>query len=221
MFLLLSFIVAMMSLYYIGVIIDSYNADTTYLTPLVIMLIYSVYSMVREVRSYNWLGDENDTYNNANYGYYNDIPSGGYSNRYGSNYTYGGTHNRRPNVKIETFAPDKKEKADDTQELVHYPSKQEVRDKIKELEKSRWFRVKRDFASVFGVDITEKYYKAYKKSYKTNQRAKVDDNTRFMPKNNWYNQRETEEYNEVTKHMGRSCEIAFNEQEIENIEDGI
>lgn len=219
MFLLLSFIVAIMSLYYIGVIIDTPNADTTFITPLVIMLIYSVLSMVREARKLNWFDDDNEYYHNPNYGYYNDIPSNGYHNARSSSYS--GGYNSRTNINVETFTPDRRSKADDTKELVHYPSRSEVRDKIKSLEKSRWFRLKRSVASFFGIDITEKYYEAYKKPYNSNQRCKVEDNTRYMPKNTWYNQRETEEYNEVTKLMGRSCEIAFGEQELDTIEDEI
>ena len=49
MFLFLSFVVALVSLYYLGVMVDSYNPDTTYLTPLVTLLVYSLVTLIREV----------------------------------------------------------------------------------------------------------------------------------------------------------------------------
>jgi hypothetical protein len=40
-----------------------------------------------------------------------------------------------------------------------------------------------------------------------------EDHSRFMPKQNnnvgWWQKQEIEEYNVVAKHVGRSCDIAF------------
>ena len=76
MFLFLSFIVALIALYYLGVMTDAYNPDTTYLTPLVTLLVYSLVTLIREVRKgsfSSWLlGEDNyDYYHYPNHNYYN------------------------------------------------------------------------------------------------------------------------------------------------------
>ena len=211
MFLFLSFVVALISLYYLGVMVDTYNADTTYLTPLVALLIYSILTIIRECKKKpsNWLIDDDYGYDDS-YGY----------NRYQHNSSNQGrsTIVTKANENTEYFTPDVKEKKNNEKELIHYPSNKEVREKIKQLENSRWFRIKRSIASVFAIDITAKYYEEYRKPYKVNGKGKVisinnsgkEDHNRFKPNNNWYIEREMEEYNAVTKLMnGRSCEIAL------------
>jgi hypothetical protein len=76
--------------------------------------------------------------------------------------------------------------------------------------------------NVFAYDISTKYYEEFKKPYKVNRRGKVvtvnqtvnkEDHRRFQPNNNWLAERENKEYNEVTKLMGRCCEIALTDEE--------
>ena len=76
MYLFLSFVVALVSLYYIGIMVDSRSVDTTYLTPLMVLLMYSVTSIVRELRGKptSWIADDyydNDyKYRNKSYSNY-------------------------------------------------------------------------------------------------------------------------------------------------------
>ncbi len=93
--------------------------------------------------------------------------------------------------------------------VYHYPSNKEVREKIAELEKSRWWRIKRKLYSIVGVDITYKLYKPGYKRLETS--AKVDskeDHSRFMPSARTWNP-DADEYNKVAKLLARSCDIAF------------
>ena len=160
-----------------------------------------------------FFGDEDDYFGNRYSGGRSDVIS--YSNSVSSNrssscnvdYRYYPT---KPTEKTENFVQDKKVNKDDEKFLIHYPSRSEAREKIKELEKSRLFRIKRSFAGFFGVDITEKYYKPIK--VKSSERVKPigrEDDSRFMPP---LVKRECEEYNAVAKFVGRSCEIAFGEE---------
>lgn len=173
MYLLLSFIVALVAIYYISIMSNSYNADTTYLTPIVILVIYSILSIIRELKR------EDNSY--CHYG--NDYGAYGYD-YYGNVEHYKKKHNYY------------------TEEVIHYPTREEVREKIKKLEDSRWFRFKRDIADIFGIDITKKYYKKYKKPYK-------EKHNRFYPSDDSSFMKKTNEYNSVVKHIGRSCEITF------------
>jgi len=225
MFLFLSFVVALISLYYLGVMVDSYSPDTTYLTPLVALLIYSVLTIVRELKKepISWLSYEDDFSSHT----YNDIRNSGHTyrektdnhNKWLDDY---GSRTYRSTEKTEYFTPTKKEKKEEYKTIVHYPSNQEVREKMKELEKSHWFRFKRMLGNVFAYDISTKYYEEFKKPYKVNRRGKVvtvnqtvnkEDHSRFQPNNNWLAERENKEYNEVTKLMGRCCEIALTDEE--------
>jgi hypothetical protein len=219
MYLFLSFVLALASLYYLGVMADSPTADTTYLTPLMGLLIYSIITIVRELRKdpVSWLAG--DYYDDECY-YHRNTQS--YSNRYSSNSnTYG---KRNADEKVECFIQDKKVKKEDSKEIIHYPSNSEVREKIKELNKSWWFRQKKAFAGIFAIDIEEKYVKKFKQPIvrnKTNCKvkpiAKREDHTRYMPNQTWQDKEETE-YNEVVKHIGRCCEIAFGDFEQKNNE---
>lgn len=225
MYLFLSFVVALISLYYLGVMVDTYNPDTTYLTPLVALLIYSILSIIRSLRkeSISWLTYEDDygTYNGGNRTYNNSSNQYNYAKwdyQYGSKYTP-----KSVNEKTEYFTPDKKEKNEDNNQIVYYPSRRDVREKIKELEKSRWFRIKRNLYSLVFIDLTERYREEFKKPYKINRKGKVvsvnqnvnkEDHSRFVPSNNYWANKEKEEYNSVAKLMGkRSCEIALTEEE--------
>lgn len=229
MFAFLSFVVALFSLYYLGMMVDSYNPDTTYLTPLVLLLIYSVLAMIRELRKepFSWL-DDDESYDP--YGYYgnNGYNRGNYQRQYRSQNNRNNSHNEwmekygsrqnRTDENTEYFTVEKKKKQDNEKELTHYPSNSEVREKIKELEKSRWFKFKRGFASFFGIDITEQY----KKPYKVNEKSKVvpinnkEDHSRFLPPVTWREKQEMEEYNAVAKLMcGRSCEISLGDLTVE------
>jgi len=228
MFLFLSFIVALIALYYLGVMTDAYNPDTTYLTPLVTLLVYSLVTLIREVRKgsfFSWLlGEDNYDYyhypENPGYnGGYNSNYNGGYNNGYTYHSKSSNDWSSRQESTIECFLPDKEVEKDNTKELTHYPSNQEVRDKMSELEKSRWFRIKRSVGGVFGIDVEGKYREEFKKPYKTNEKVTVkqqpttntnrEDHNRFKPNNEWWTEKETREYNEVAKHVGRSCEIAL------------
>jgi len=233
MFLFISFVTAIISLYYLGVMADSYNEDTTYLTPIVILLIFSILSIVRELKknSLSWIAYDDDDYYRGN----------AYTNNKGVKQNniriYNtGSHICNSSEKVEYFLPNKKEKSIDKNIKIHYPSSSEVREKVKELEKSRWFRFKKGFASIFAIDITAKYYKEFKKPYKISRNGKIipidnkKSDSRFAPPNSdgkstqqcVYN-KEKEEYNAVTKLMGnRSCEITLTNEEaqIKNSNDG-
>jgi len=207
MFLLISFVAALISLYYLGVMADTYNADTTYLTPLMVLLIYSVLSIFRQLKNgvLSFLADD---YNYNDSTYYRSYPTNNsYNNSYNNAY--------RQREEVEYFTVDDKKEKNNVQELIHYPSNKEIREKIKELEDSRWFRFKRGFAAIFGIDITTKYYEKFKKPYKvttkcTSSNVNKEDNNRFKPNNNFWAAKEITEYNSVTKLMsGRSCEIAI------------
>jgi hypothetical protein len=220
MYLLLSFVAALISLYYLGVMVDSYNPDTTYLTPLVSLLIYSIVSIIRNIRKepVSWLTYDDD------YGTYNDINS--QRQQYNDtrwNYQYGQKYTTKATEKTEYFLPDKKEKKEeDDNKIIYYPSRSDVREKIKELEKSRWFRIKKILYSLVFIDLTERYRKEFKKPYKINRKGKVvsvnqnvnkEDHSRFTPNNSYWANIEKEEYDAVAKLMGRSCEIALTEEE--------
>ena len=218
MFLFLSFMVAVISLYYLGIMASTYNADTTYLMPLVALLIYSVTNIIRELkRTTEWLlGDEPDCHAYGHAGGRSDVIS--YSNYAYNSSSYNSADCRyypsKHNENVENFVQDKKVNKDNEKVLVHYPSRQEVREKIKMLEKSRWFRIHRSIGNFLGYDITLKYYKPRK--VKSDEKVKPfnkENNSRYMPP---LVKRECEEYNEVAKFVGRSCEIAFNDENIEN-----
>lgn len=66
MYLFISFVLALMSLYYIGRMADTYDADTTYLTPLLALLIYSIISIIREIKKDDWLYYDDGYYNTTN-----------------------------------------------------------------------------------------------------------------------------------------------------------
>lgn len=215
MFTFLSFLLVIMALYYLGVMADTYNADTTYLTPLIAFLIYVIICIIREGKrgSMSWLFGEDtyDEYGNRinqssnQYVHYNTN-----SNNNSYNSCWNSQYNSRAFEKVEYYTPNKKEKTDDVKELVHYPSNREVREKIKELEKNRLWRLKRDAASVFGVDITEKYYKPTKVKENTVVKPiQKEDETKYMPRTSWVSEREKTEYNEVAGRVGRSFEIAI------------
>lgn len=180
MFLFLSFIVAIMAIFYLADAATSYTSQDA--TAAVALFIYSFVCIIRELKA------KEDSF------FYDD---GFY---------------RDHQTTVEVFAPDeKKEKKDDTrpQTEYHYPSKQEVRDKIAELSKSRMWRIKRKFCAFWGVDITADFYKpGYVK--------KKEYHNRYMPKQTgltWYEQRKLEEekaeYGKILNALGRSCDIAF------------
>lgn len=81
------------------------------------------------------------------------------------------------------------------QEVMHYPSQSEIRKKLANLEKSRWFRFKRSVANVFGIDITSKYSRPRK------IRKKIPI---YAPS---YQKDDSVEYNNVAKLFKRSNTI--------------
>ncbi len=226
MYVFLSFVMAFIAIYYLDMMADSHNPDTTYTTPLVALLIYSVLSIARSFNNFSfkkWLyGDydyDNREYYSSQTRYDNEYYNGTYSNRINRNES---VYTRNNNEQTEYFAKDKEKERTYTKELVHYPTKGEVREKIQELKKNRWFRIKCDFCNIFGYDLTEKYRKNFQKPLTTTSVHTVksvgkEDNSRYMPNNDWLQRQRNEEmkeYNIVTKHMGRSFEISF--AEIEN-----
>lgn len=184
MHLLLSLTVTFVALYYLSVMGDQYDPDTTYLIPILALLVYSVINVVKdwkELKS-SWFADDffgSDPYN--------DIIDPSYSNY--NNFSY-----ENGNVTVHK----------------HYPSNEEVRDKINNLRKSRWFRIRRDIVGFFGIDLEDRYRKKFKKPRTIAKEYKVkSDNRRYMP-NRWCKSDvERTEYNNVAKHVGRSCEISF------------
>jgi len=226
MYIFLSFIIALVSLYYIAVMCSGYNTDTTSLTPAVILLIYSIWSIIRDVKKEDDAFYNNTWYNNRNNeDYYTGRGYNTNRNYNSQSTTYGGSYSSiRENVNTEYFTPDRKVEKSNEKELTHYPTRSEVRAKIKELEKSRWFRFKRSVASIFAIDITEKYYEKYKTPYKVSKNSVVtpinkEDNSRYMPNNSYVSMREKEEidtYNSISKLVGRSCEISLSEMQETN-----
>lgn len=184
MHLLLSLTVTFVALYYLSVMGDQYDPDTTYLIPILALLVYSVINVVKdwkELKS-SWFADDffgSDPYN--------DIIDPSYSNY--NNFSY-----ENGNVTVHK----------------HYPSNEEVRGKINNLRKSRWFRIRRDIVGFFGIDLEDRYRKKFKKPRTIAKEYKVkSDNRRYMP-NHWCKSDvERTEYNNVAKHVGRSCEITF------------
>ena len=178
-------------------------------------------TIIRELKKSggNWLlgeettyGNYGNSYNNSGYTY---KPKTTVTREYDNDDWLGRSCSvTKGYEKTEYFAPDiKKKNDDDVKELVHYPSRSEVRKKIAELEKSRWFRIKRALAGFAGFDITEKYYKPTKtKSAGTVKPINKEDNSRYMPNNTYIIEREMKEYNEIVKYVGRSCEIAINDE---------
>ena len=229
MYLFLSFVNVILSLYYLGVMADNHNTDVTSIAPAVALLLFSMATLIRELKKKgsDWLFGEEPTY-----GRYEDSYGGGcYNSNYNGNaYKPKTTASReyanddwlgkscsvtKSYEKTEYFTPDVKKKADEEKELVHYPSHSEIRVKIAELEKSRWFRIKRSLASFIGFDITAKYYRPTKtKRAGTVKPINKEDNSRYMPTNNYIVEREMKEYNEIVKYVGRSCEIAINDETI-------
>lgn len=207
MHLFLSFVNVILSLYYLGVMADNHNTDLTSITPAVALLLYSIATIIRELKRSggNWLLGEETTYK----------PNTTVTREYDNDDWFGKSCSITKNSeKTEYFAPDvKKKNIDDEKELVHYPSRQEVREKIKVLEKSRWFRIHRSIASFLGYDITLKYYKPRKvKSSEKVKSFNKENNSRYMPNNTYVIEREMKEYNEIVKYVGRSCEIAINDE---------
>ena len=186
MHLILSLVVACVALYYLSVMGDQYDPDTTYLMPILALLMYSVVNIIKDWREWqsSWFADDffgSDPYN--------DIIDPTYSN-YG-NFSY--------------------ECGDETI-YKHCPSNEEVRNKINNLKKSRWFRFKAEVAGFFGVNLEAKYRKKFKKPYTIARKYRVkSDNSRFMPKWSAKSEAERKEYNDVAKQVGRSCEITFEE----------
>ena len=119
--------------------------------PAVVLLIYSLVAIIREVK----LNDE-EFYNT------NNIPRSNSNWWSGDYYDYNTPAARNVTNAyrtVETFKNDKKEREKEDRPMVlHYPSKKEAREKIAELEKSWWWRVKRNVAAFFSYDITAKYY---------------------------------------------------------------
>ena len=210
MFAFISVIVCLLSLYYLGSMVSAYSLNSDYTMPAVILLIYSLVAIIREVK----LNDE-EFYNT------NNIPrsnSGWWRNddySYNSPSAYNVTNAYRT---VETFKNDKKEREKEDRPMVlHYPSKKEAREKISELEKSWWWRVKRSIAAFFSFDITAKYYEPRYVKQEVAVKGK-EDNSRFMPKNLpngtlvkcTYNDAE---YDRVAKFIGRSFDVAMDGEE--------
>lgn len=228
MFLLLSFIVAIMSIYFLCDMASSYYyTSEPNAAAAVALLIYSLVCIIKEIKEKdNSFFDDDYDYNSRirsynqkynNYWYNNDYSTS--SNK--SVYAPGASdkHNEwldkyGSRNSVEVFSPDKKEKNDDERPMVwHYPSKKEAREAIAELEKSFWWRTKREFWSFLGRDITEKYYKPRYVKGELAVKGTNEDHTRYMPNESWLTKKETEEYNAVAKVMGRSCDIAFDGEE--------
>lgn len=218
MFAFISIIVCLLSLYYLGSMVSAYSLNSDYTMPAVVLLIYSLVAIIREVK----LNDE-EFYNT------NNIPrsnSGWWRNDgydYNSPSAYNVTNSYRT---VETFKNDKKEREKEDRPMVlHYPSKKEAREKIAELEKSWWWRVKRSIAAFFSFDITAKYYEPRYVKQEVAVKGK-EDNTRYMPNNTLiYRNNNDAEYNKVAKFIGRSFDIAMDgeefliDEDIINIED--
>ena len=219
MFAFISIIVCLLSLYYLGSMVSAYSLNSDYTMPAVVLLIYSLVAIIREVK----LNDE-EFYNT------NNIPRRNSNWWSGDYYDYNVPSARNVTNAyrtVETFKDDKKAREKEDRPMVlHYPSKKEAREKIAELEKSWWWRVKRSVAAFFSYDITAKYYEPRYVKQEVAVKGK-EDNTRYMPNNNTLIHRNNNdaEYNKVAKFIGRSFDIAMDgeefliDEDIINIED--
>lgn len=219
MFAFISIIVCLLSLYYLGSMVSAYSLNSDYTMPAVILLIYSLVAIIREIK----LNDE-EFYNS------NNIPrrnSNWWSNDYYDLNTPIAHNVTNAYRTVETFKDDKKAREKEDRPMVlHYPSKKEAREKVAELEKSWWWRMKRSVAAFFSYDITAKYYEPRYVKEEVVVKGK-EDNTRFMPNNNTlvYRNSNDAEYNKVAKFIGRSFDIAMDgeefliDEDIINIED--
>jgi hypothetical protein len=110
--------------------------------PAVILLIYSLVAIIREIKlnDEEFYNSNNITRRNSNWwsgDYYDyNVPSArNVTNAYRT---------------VETFKDDKKAREKEDRPMVlHYPSKKEAREKVAELEKSLWWRMKRSVAAFF------------------------------------------------------------------------
>ena len=209
MFLFLSFVVAIVSIFLLGDIVTCpNNSSEPNATGVIILLVYSLVCIIKDLKDKDdYLFDDYRPYNHNYNGFNNTFDYNNCSNNYGNNYLQ---------RNVEVFAPDeKKEKKNkERPKVLHYPSNREVREKITELEKDWKWRVKRDVLSVFGVDITESFHKPSYEEEKASVKA-VNENARYMP--GTYNWAKNEEYNNVAKYVGRCCDIAFDgENFVEN-----
>ena len=210
MFAFISIIVCLLSLYYLGSMVSAYSLNSDYTMPAVVLLIYSLVAIIREVK----LNDE-EFYNS------NNIPRRNSNWWSGDYYDYNVPSARNVTNAyrtVETFKNDKKEREKEDRPMVlHYPSKKEAREKIAELEKSWWWRVKRSIAAFFSFDITAKYYEPRYVKQEVAVKGKEDD-SRFMPKSLpngtlvkcTYNDAE---YDRVAKFIGRSFDVAMDGEE--------
>ena len=225
MYTFISILVCLASLYYLGNMANTYNYDTTYVAPVVTMFIYSMLSIVREAKrkldSWDDYGHNDDYEYNAYAGkttYRHYSPSKTKKEEVNPNYH---SCTNYKGEKVEVFASKPIKEKSYNKELttsVHYVSNASVRDSLKELEKSRWFRFKRSFCGVFGFDITEKYYKQNRKAIRkvTVKRYPSCDNdyTQYSPK-----YIEAKVYNDVAKSVTRCCEIIIDGEFKTNIND--
>ena len=219
MFLFLSFIVAIVALFILSDMASShYYYSEQNFSAAIVLLIYSLVCIIKGIReSASSFFDDDDYFTN-------NSRMNSYSQKYNHNY-YGDIVDNRNDWldkygsrNIETFAPDKKEeKNTERPKVLHYPSNKEIRDKISDLEKSRWWRIKRGFCSFFAIDITESFYEPTYIEEEVAVKAKKENHSRYMPGNDWIREKENKEYNEVAKRLSRSCDIAFDgENFVEN-----
>ena len=208
MFAFISIIVCLLSLYYLGSMVTAYSLNSDYTMPAVILLIYSLVAIIREVK----LNDE-EFYNN------NRIPRSN-SNWWNDDYYNYNVPSAR-NVTnayrtVETFKDDKKAREKEDRPMVlHYPSQKEARETIAKLEQSWWWRIKKSIAAFFSYDITAKYYEPRYVRQEVVAKGKEDD-SRFMPNNTTtchntiFNDAE---YDKVAKFIGRSFDVAMDGEE--------
>ena len=217
MFSFISIIVCLLSLYYLGTMVGSNSLNTEYTMPPIILLIYSIVALMRELKLND---DEYFTYNNSGRQANN---RGCYDNEYYNyNVPTGASSVVRSYRTVETFKDDKQERKKEDRPLVlHYPSQKEAREKIAELEQSWWWRVKKNFAAFFSYDITAKYYQPRYIREEVAVKGK-EDNSRYMPNNSftYRSSYEDAEYNKVAKLIGRSCDIAMGNEEFVQFSQG-
>lgn len=220
MFLFLSFLMALIALYTLGDMATSYYAPSgSASTAATALLIFSIVCIIKELKTED---DEyfNNSWRNTNYG---NSSSNSYRNCNYGNYNTQSYQGYKQNETIEFFEIDKKDNKEENIErplVLHYPSQKEARDKISELSKSKLWVMKRSFCSIVGYDITKKYYEPHYVKDEVAVKGNKEDHSRFMPNanNQWYRERENNEYNLVVKSLGRSCDIAFDgEKFIEDI----
>lgn len=194
MHLFLTIIVILTSLGYLGVIMEGPQSHQTFTIPVMAMLCYGIIEFIRDCKD---ASDENDSLYQDSWrnSYYQDEVW--YNSRSARRY-------RKDTITTTTYRPLERERTVTERTIQTYPSRKEVASKIAELEKNPFWRAKRWLYSIFGNDITAKLYEPTV----TVEKVPVAKQTILS----YLDEKEKSEYNCVVKNVGRSFEIAMQDE---------